>query len=214
LGFEEEAALKMARAEQEDWHEYYRQAGWQYGPIRNDEKKIHDKLVDWKTTGADPELLDNAVRSVAGTLLQLCELGYRSRPVWEPFRRSGMVTAEQRDTAWTWTAHSGERMKAKAGDWAVQDAEGDSWSVGDGIFQGSYDVVDKAQKLWRRSGVVYARPARIAETVQTLEGPVQAAPGDWLVRGTRGELWPLSATRFAQRYERIAASSVSDSTSA
>jgi hypothetical protein len=206
LGFEEEAALKMARAEQEDWHEYYRKAGWQYGPTRDDEKKIHDKLVDWNRTAADPELLEKAVGSVAGTLLQLCELGYRSRPVWESFRRSGMVTAEQRDTAWTWTAHSGQTMQAKAGDWAVHDATGDSWSVGDGIFQGSYDVVDKDKKLWRRSGVVYARPARIAETVQTLEGPVLAAPGDWVVKGTRDELWPVPADVFAQRYERVSAS--------
>jgi hypothetical protein len=213
LGFEEQAALAVVRAEHEDWYAHYRNAGWQFGKPRDDVNKIHEKLKDWNGTVADPGLLDKAVDSVAGTLLQLCELGYRSRPVWESFRRTGTVTAEQRDIAWTWTAHSGQTMQAKAGDWAVRDATGDSWSVADGIFQGSYEVVDKAQKLWRRSGVVNARPARIAEAVQTLEGPVLAAPGDWVVKGTRGEKWPVPADLFAQRYERVDAS-VSGSKSA
>jgi hypothetical protein len=213
LGFEEQAALAVVRAEHEDWYAHYRNAGWQFGKPRDDVNKIHEKLKDWNGTVADAGLLDKAVDSVAGTLLQLCELGYRSRPVWESFRRTGTVTAEQRDIAWTWTAHSGQTMQAKAGDWAVRDATGDSWSVADGIFQGSYEVVDKAQKLWRRSGVVNARPARIAEAVQTLEGPVLAAPGDWVVKGTRGEKWPVPADLFAQRYERVDAS-VSGSKSA
>jgi hypothetical protein len=121
--------------------------------------------------------------------------------VWEAFRRSGTVTAEQRDTAWTWTTHSGQTMQANAGDWALQDAGGDTWSVRDGVFQGSYEKID--EKHWRRSGVVSARPARVGETVQTWEGPVLAAPGDWVVRGAHGEQWPVSADRFAQRYERV-----------
>jgi hypothetical protein len=206
LGFEEKAALAMVRAEHEDWYEYYRKADWQFGETRDDVNKIHEKFKDWNDTVADPKLLEKAVDSVAGTLLQLCELGYRSRPVWESFRRIGTVTAEQRGTAWTWTAHSGETMQAKAGDWALEDADGDSWSVGDGIFQDSYEEVDPTEKRWRRTGVISARPARIGEKLQTREGPTQAAPGDWVVKGTRDELWAVSASRFAQRYERIEAS--------
>ncbi|MBB5166480.1 hypothetical protein [Mycobacterium sp. AZCC_0083] len=206
LGFENDAALAIVRAEHEDWYSCYRNAGWQLGKSRDDTNKIHNRLKDWKTTAADPELLDRAADSVAGTLLQLLELGYRSRPVWEAFRRTGTVTAEQRGAAWTWTAHSGETMQAKASDWAVQDAGGDSWSVGDGIFQDSYEEVDPTEKRWRRIGVVSARPARVGETLQTREGPTQAAPGDWVVKGTRDELWAVSASRFAQRYERVEAS--------
>jgi hypothetical protein len=113
------------------------------------------------------------------------------------------VTAEQRDAAWTWTAHSGQTMQAKSGDWALQDSAGDSWSVADDVFRDSYEQVDETKKLWRRTGVVLARPARIGETVETLEGPVRAGPGDWVVRGTRHELWPVPADVFAQRYERF-----------
>lgn len=200
LGFDRDAALAMARAEHEDWCRYYRAAKWRPGE-RSDEKKTHNKLVDWAVTEADPELLDAAVGSVVAALLELRELGYRSRPAWESFRRSGMVTAEKREKAWTWTARSGQTMHADAGDWAVQDATGDSWSVRADIFADSYQHVD--ENRWRRTGVVSARPARIGEVVPTVEGPVQAAPGDWVVKGTHGELWPLSADRFAQRYERV-----------
>lgn len=200
LGFDRDAALAMARAEHEDWCRYYRAAGWRHGE-RSDEKKIHNKLVDWAVTEADPVLLDAAVGSVAAALLELRELGYRSRPAWESFRRSGMVTAEKRTTAWTWTARTGQTMHADAGDWALQDAGGDSWSVRDGIFIESYRHV--SENRWRRTGVVSARPARIGEMVHTEEGPLPAAPGDWVVKGTHGELWPVSADRFAQRYERV-----------
>ncbi len=106
LGFDRDAALAMARAEHEDWCRYYRAAGWRPGE-RSDEKKTHNKLVDWAVTEADPKLLDAAVGSVVAALLELRELGYRSRPAWESFRRSGMVTAEKRKKAWTWTARLG-----------------------------------------------------------------------------------------------------------
>jgi hypothetical protein len=204
LGFDRDAALAMAREEHEDWCRYYTRSGWRYGPIRDNDLKIHNKLVDWATVEADDDLRDTALRSLAATLLQLRELGYRSRPVWEPFRRNGTVTAEQRSSAWTWTARSGQTMRAAAGDWALQDAGGDNWSVRDDIFRESYQQVGEGR--WRRTGVVHARPARVGETIGTLEGPVTAAPGDWVVRGTDGELWPVSSDRFAQRYERIDAS--------
>jgi hypothetical protein len=200
LGFDRDAALAMARAEHEDWCRYYRAAGWRPGE-RSDERKTHNKLVGWAVTEADPVLLDAAVGSVAAALLELRELGYRSRAAWESFRRSGMVTAEKREAAWTWAARSGQTMHADAGDWAVQDAGGDSWSVRDDIFRASYQHV--GENRWRRTGVVSARPARIGEIVHTAEGPLPAAPGDWVVKGTHGELWPVSADRFAQRYERV-----------
>ena len=63
LGFDRDAALAMARAEHEDWCRYYRAAGWRPGE-RSDEKKTHNKLVDWAVTEADPKLLDAAVGSV------------------------------------------------------------------------------------------------------------------------------------------------------
>jgi hypothetical protein len=38
------------------------------------------------------------------------------------------------------------------------------------------------------------------ETIDTLEGTVTAGEGAWMVKGERGEQWPVPAAQFAQRY--------------
>jgi len=81
MGFERDAAIKMAREEHKDWCRYYKGAGWRYGTPRDDARKIHDKLDDWQAIEADPERFDRALSSLATTLIRLRELGYRSRPV-------------------------------------------------------------------------------------------------------------------------------------
>lgn len=37
----------------------------------------------------------------------------------------------------------------------------------------------------------------------TLEGDVRACPGDWIVKGVRGELYPCCADIFSLTYERV-----------
>ncbi len=205
MGFDRDTALAMARAEHEDWCRYYREAGWRYGPVRDDARKIHDKLVDWERIEADPDLLDRALNSLATTLLRLRQLGYRSRPiesqdVWKSFRRKGTVFAEKRSTPWTWTTRSGNTMTARAGDWAVRDPDDDRWwSVQDDIFTDRYRHM--SGQLWQRHGTVLARPARPGETVHTLEGDVTAQSGDWVVQGEGGEHWTVPADEFTLRYE-------------
>jgi RyR domain len=200
MGFDENSARKMAKAEHQHWCRYYRRNHWKYGPVRDDARKVHDRLVDWSVVEADAEMLDDALESLAATLWSLRQLGYRSRPVWRRFTRIGTVTAEQQSAAWTWTSRSGETMQAGAGDWEVR-ADGETWSVRDNIFKDSYENVSGNQ--WRRLGTVSARPARAGETIQTLEGPTTASDGDWVVRGTNGEEWPVPADEFAQRYAEV-----------
>ncbi len=197
MGFDRDTAMKMAHAEHEDWRRYYRRAGWKYGPVRDDAHRIHNKLVSWSVIEGNPDLLTAALTSLATTLWSLRQLGYRSRPVWQPFTRVGTVTAEQRSTPWTWTSRSGDTMRANAGDWAVWE-DGDSWSVRDGIFQTGYEHVGERQ--WRRHGEVLARCAQPGETIDTLEGPATAVDGDWVVRGADGEEWPVPGDEFARRY--------------
>ena len=197
MGFDHNAAMKMAKAEHEDWCRYYRRNHWKYGEVRNDEKRIHNKLVDWPRVEADKALLNSAVTSLAATLWSLRQLGYRSRPLWQPFTRVGTVTAKHISAPWTWTSRSGHTMQADAGDWRVE-ADGETWSVRDDIFQTSYEHVGGNQ--WQRRGTVLARPAQPDETIETLEGSTTAADGDWVVRGTDGEEWPVPAREFAERY--------------
>lgn len=197
MGFDRYAAMSMARAEHEDWCRYYRRNGWKHGPQRDDSRKIHDKLVDWSVVESKPDLLNAAVRSLAATLWSLRQLGYRSRPLWESFTRVGTVAAEQRSAPWTWMSDSGHTMKADAGDWSVQE-DGKTWSVRDDIFRETYEPAGDGQ--WRRKGRVQARSARAGEAVETLEGIAAAAEGDWIVRGSNGEQWPVPGDEFARRY--------------
>ncbi|KAA1251856.1 hypothetical protein F0Q45_02405 [Mycobacterium simiae] len=200
MGFDQDSALSMAKAEHEDWCRYYRRNGWKYGTPRDDSRRIHDKLVDWSVVESTPDLLNAAVRSLAATLWSLRQLGYRSRPLWRSFTRVGTVSAEQRSTPWTWKSDSGHSMRAAPGDWAVQENR-KTWSVRDDIFRATYE--DLGGGKWRRKGRVQARPAQAGETINTLEGPTTAADGDWVVRGNDGEQWPVPGDEFARRYVEL-----------
>jgi hypothetical protein len=53
---------------------------------------------------------------------------------------------------------------------------------------------------WQRKGTVLARPARPGETIHTLEGPITADHGDYVIQGDRGEQWPVPPDEFRRRY--------------
>ena len=40
-------------------------------------------------------------------------------------------------------------------------------------------------------------------TIKTLEGDMRAIPGDWIVKGVSGELYPVKPGIFAATYERV-----------
>lgn len=39
--------------------------------------------------------------------------------------------------------------------------------------------------------------------IPTLEGDMEAAPGDWIIRGIKGELYPCKPDIFAATYEAV-----------
>lgn len=39
--------------------------------------------------------------------------------------------------------------------------------------------------------------------IRTLEGVMSAQPGDWIIRGVKGELYPCKPDVFAATYERV-----------
>lgn len=39
--------------------------------------------------------------------------------------------------------------------------------------------------------------------VKTLEGTMKASPGDWIIRGTEGELYPCKPSVFERKYEQV-----------
>ncbi|MGV1089011.1 MAG: hypothetical protein ACOYBX_13600, partial [Mycobacterium sp.] len=199
LGIDPAAAMAMAEAEHRDWCRYYREAGWHDGPVRDDARKIHDGLVSWQSIENDPVALNRALTSLASTLSALQELGYRSRPEWQQFRRTGTVVAQRHTEPWLWMSASGQTMNADGGDWEVRGTGNETWSVRDDIFRSTHEQLDGTH--WRRTGIVEARKAHAGEVIDTLEGPLTAQSGDWIVRGSAGEQWPVRPEIFRQQYE-------------
>ena len=66
-------------------------------------------------------------------------------------------------------------------------------------------ILDEANRAgtWfhaRKVRPIRARKLDQDETIQTLEGPVEAKAGAYLCRGEAGEPWPQSATSLHERY--------------
>jgi len=51
-------------------------------------------------------------------------------------------------------------------------------------------------------GIIEDMPA-IAMMVQTLEGPVKATEGDWIIKGVKGEFYPCKPDIFAMTYDPV-----------
>jgi hypothetical protein len=66
------------------------------------------------------------------------------------------------------------------------------------IFRASHRRTPR--DTWQRRGKVLVREARPGETIHTLEGPVTASAGDWVIQGKRGEKWPVPGDEFSRRY--------------
>lgn len=49
------------------------------------------------------------------------------------------------------------------------------------------------------------RPDRLGQLgIETLEGTMWAAPGDWIIRGVQGEFYPCKSDIFEATYEKVA----------
>ena len=200
LGFTEEAVWEMLQAEFEDWSAFYKEHGWAYGPERDYENKKHEKLVSWEQTIGDENLWKPALRSLAVTLIQLRELGYRSMSLWQPYHRIEQVTAKRHWMPWNWMSPRGNTIRAGQGSWEVRTSDNESWPLANDLFRSSYSRVDG--KYWIRTTTVWARQARPGEIVETPdEGAHAAADGDWVVQGESGQQWLIPDDKFQRRYK-------------
>lgn len=46
--------------------------------------------------------------------------------------------------------------------------------------------------------------------IETLEGDMKASKGDWIIRGVKGEFYPVRGDIFAETYEKIQDSGIKD----
>ena len=51
---------------------------------------------------------------------------------------------------------------------------------------------------------------QVVIVIETLEGDMEASPGDWVIRGVKGEFYPCRDDIFRATYEPVAAEEVSD----
>lgn len=124
--------------------------------------------------------------------------------------RWGCVRARGEETVRAWVAdhdqkieNGGGALKARAGkDVIVENESGEHAVVRRDIFERIYAPVGEG-RFRKRRDIIYRyftvdRPVR----VKTLEGPQQAEPGDWIMEGVDGELWPIKRDKALQKYEQ------------
>ena len=57
---------------------------------------------------------------------------------------------------------------------------------------------------WRKRPVVIrAQRLEVKTTIRTLEGTMIGNPGDWLIEGVKGEIYPCKDNIFRETYERV-----------
>lgn len=82
--------------------------------------------------------------------------------------------------------------------WRKKPVEIEAWQVGS----------NEPQPSWLQDAiagdVVTEEAAVDAFYIETLEGTMRAGPGDWIIRGVAGELYPCKPDIFAQTYEAAA----------
>lgn len=59
------------------------------------------------------------------------------------------------------------------------------------------------KKFRKKPIVIEAYQTDTEMTVQTLEGPLHASPGDWIITGIRGEQYPCKPDVFKKTYEPV-----------
>lgn len=55
----------------------------------------------------------------------------------------------------------------------------------------------------RRSGIIRIVEPGVLLTIRTLEGVMTAEPGDWIIQGVNGEIYPCKPDIFAKTYEAV-----------
>lgn len=55
----------------------------------------------------------------------------------------------------------------------------------------------------KRPVVIEAYQTKEVLTIETMEGPLHASPGDWIITGVHGEKYPCKPDIFEKTYELV-----------
>lgn len=73
------------------------------------------------------------------------------------------------------------------------------------LFDGSNgnEIRETLSSIPPPEGTIVTNPLREQLIVWTLEGPLVASKGDWIIRGIKGELYPCKPDIFEATYEEL-----------
>ncbi len=77
------------------------------------------------------------------------------------------------------------------------------WMVDHGYEEGDIDPRD-VEEMYVYQGVVLPEYGSNYLEIETLEGEMTARPGDWVIRGVKGEFYPCKPEIFDATYEEVA----------
>lgn len=77
----------------------------------------------------------------------------------------------------------------------------DSMNIKYRIWEGGVYELSEGQ-LYDK-GLRFVKPVKSQIVVETLEGRYEVTPGDWIVTGIKGEIYPVKPDIFEQTYERL-----------
>ncbi|MGL4913913.1 MAG: hypothetical protein ACRC3Y_15940, partial [Romboutsia sp.] len=70
-------------------------------------------------------------------------------------------------------------------------------------MKGVTTMQNQKKKFRKKPVVIEAYETEVEFTVQTLEGPLKASVGDWIITGIRGEQYPCKPDVFEKTYEPV-----------
>lgn len=93
-------------------------------------------------------------------------------------------------------------LRARGGqDYVLAHGPGDHSVVRRDIFEAMYEPLGNGLFRKRTDVIFHYFTLKRRVVVQTLEGPQAAEPGDWIMQGVKGELWPVSPKKARETYE-------------
>lgn len=99
--------------------------------------------------------------------------------------------------------HTGRGVLLARGgkDYVLAHGPGDHSVIRRDIFEATYEPLGEG--LYRKRTDVILRYFTLKHrvVVQTLEGAQAAKPGDWIMQGVKGELWPVAPDKAREKYE-------------
>lgn len=93
-------------------------------------------------------------------------------------------------------------LRARGGDdYILAHGPGDHSVIRRDIFENTYEPLGGGLFRKRTDIFLHYFTLKRRVLVQTLEGTQVARPGDWIMQGLEGELWPVSAEKARDKYE-------------